>query len=268
MPRELPGCAARLLRPGRPLHDPHPQRHPGLGRCRQRRPRHGGLTRFGEEVVREMNRLGMLVDFSHVSPDVDGRRAAGERSAGDLLALVVPGRSATCHATSRTPCSPGFPKNGGVVMITFVASFLSQEVATLRAPRPARGVDRTGQGPPRSGSASSANTSPKNPWPGHRSRRRPTTSTTRAARRSRPRRPGRRLRRQRRWPEGLEDVTAYPRLFAELIRRGWTDADLEKLSQGNVLRALEGAEAASLRLRAARPASTATLESLDGSTQP
>ena len=45
------------------------------------------------------------------------------------------------------------------------------------------------------------------------------------------------------WPEGLEDVSGYPRLFAELVRRGWSDADLAKLAQGNILRVLRAAEA-------------------------
>jgi membrane dipeptidase len=66
------------------------------------------------------------------------------------------------------------------------------------------------------------------------------------------------------WPVGLEDVGAYPNLFAELIRRGWSDADLVKLAGGNVLRALRQAEAVAGRLRKERPPSTATLESLDG----
>jgi membrane dipeptidase len=66
------------------------------------------------------------------------------------------------------------------------------------------------------------------------------------------------------WPEGLEDVSGYPRLFAELIRRGWSDADLARLASGNILRVMEEAEEVSSRLQKERPASTATIESLDG----
>jgi membrane dipeptidase len=55
------------------------------------------------------------------------------------------------------------------------------------------------------------------------------------------------------WPVGLEDVSTYPNLFAELIRRGWTEADLAKLAGGNVLRALRGAEAVARRLQASQP---------------
>jgi membrane dipeptidase len=162
------------------------------------------------------------------------------------------------------------PKNGGVIMITFVASFLSQEVADANARAKAPLAALTAQvKDPAERERIEREYFQKNP--------RPRTPLARAADH---------IDHARRiagvdhvglggdydgndeWPEGMEDVSAYPRLFAELMRRGWTDADLEKLSQGNVLRALEGAEAASLRLRAARPASTATLESLDGSTQP
>jgi membrane dipeptidase len=64
-------------------------------------------------------------------------------------------------------------------------------------------------------------------------------------------------------PIGLEDVSKFPNLFAELIRRGWSDEDLEKLAGKNVLRALRDAEAAARRLQASRPASTATIEQLD-----
>jgi membrane dipeptidase len=66
------------------------------------------------------------------------------------------------------------------------------------------------------------------------------------------------------WPEGLEDVSTYPNLFAELIRRGWSDADLVKLAQGNVLRAMAQAETVAKRLQLSRPPSVATVESLDG----
>jgi len=51
------------------------------------------------------------------------------------------------------------------------------------------------------------------------------------------------------WPEGMEDVSTYPVLFAELIRRGWSDRDLAKLSRGNILRAMRETEAVAARLR-------------------
>ncbi|PYQ37986.1 MAG: hypothetical protein DMF77_25365 [Acidobacteria bacterium] len=66
------------------------------------------------------------------------------------------------------------------------------------------------------------------------------------------------------WPEGMEDVTSYPKLFAELARRGWSDEDLGKLASGNILRAMRQAEAVAKRLQASRPPSTATIEQLDG----
>ena len=70
------------------------------------------------------------------------------------------------------------------------------------------------------------------------------------------------------WPEGLEDVSGYPRLLAELARRGWSDEDLGKLASGNVLRVMKRAEEVARRLQRERPASTATIESLDGATSP
>ena len=60
-------------------------------------------------------------------------------------------------------------------------------------------------------------------------------------------------------PVGLEDVASYPRLFAELIRRGWSDADLKKLAGENVLRALRAAEATAARLQEEREPSTRTI---------
>jgi len=65
-------------------------------------------------------------------------------------------------------------------------------------------------------------------------------------------------------PEGLEDVSTFPQLFAELIRRGWSDADLKKLAGGNLLRALREAEATAARLQKSRKPSTKTIEELDG----
>jgi membrane dipeptidase len=65
-------------------------------------------------------------------------------------------------------------------------------------------------------------------------------------------------------PEGLEDVSKFPQLFAELIRRGWSDADLKKLAGGNLLRALRAAEATAARLQKIRQPSTKTIEQVDG----
>jgi membrane dipeptidase len=65
-------------------------------------------------------------------------------------------------------------------------------------------------------------------------------------------------------PVGLDDVSKYPDLFAELVRRGWTDADLRKLAGENVLRVMREAEAVAKRLSASRAPSTATIEALDG----
>jgi membrane dipeptidase len=66
-------------------------------------------------------------------------------------------------------------------------------------------------------------------------------------------------------PFGLEDTSKFPYLFAELIKRGWSDADLRKLAGGNILRVFREAEGVALRLQRGRPASTATIEELDSS---
>jgi membrane dipeptidase len=66
------------------------------------------------------------------------------------------------------------------------------------------------------------------------------------------------------WPEGLQDVSTYPTLFAELIRRGWSDGDLAKLANGNILRVMRRVEAVAARMQRERPASTATIDVLDG----
>ena len=64
-------------------------------------------------------------------------------------------------------------------------------------------------------------------------------------------------------PLGLEDQSTYPALFAELVRRGWSDADLRKLAGDNVLRALTQAEKAAKRIQKVRPPSTKTIQEMD-----
>lgn len=69
-------------------------------------------------------------------------------------------------------------------------------------------------------------------------------------------------------PKGLSDVSAFPLLFAELIHRGWSDADLTKLARGNILRVLRTAEQVAARLQKERPPSVQTIQKLDGAGAP
>jgi membrane dipeptidase len=65
-------------------------------------------------------------------------------------------------------------------------------------------------------------------------------------------------------PEGLDDVSKYPALLAELLKRGYSDEDVQKIAGRNVLRVMRGAEAVALKLQKTRKPSLATIEALDG----